>query len=110
MTAALLGAPLFAMPALAETEDQASARRGEITVTAIREDDSYAPKKATAAGKTPADILEIPQSVSVVTREQIEDRNFFTIGEALQQVTGITVMPFDGSNPDYRIWGSEIGG
>lgn len=105
LTAALLGAPLFAMPALAETEDQASARRGEITVTAIREDDSYAPKKATAAGKTPADILEIPQSVSVVTREQIEDRNFFTIGEALQQVTGITVMPFDGSNPDYRARG-----
>jgi len=105
LTAALLGAPLFAVPALAETEDQTSAHRGEITVTAIREDDSYAPKKATVAGKAPADILEIPQSVSVVTREQIEDRNFFTIGEALQQVTGITVMPFDGSNPDYRARG-----
>jgi outer membrane receptor for ferric coprogen and ferric-rhodotorulic acid len=60
-----------------------SAHRGEITVTAIREDDGYAPKKATVAGKAPADILEIPQSVSVVTREQIEDPNFFTIGKAL---------------------------
>lgn len=105
LTAALLGAPLFAVPALADTEDQASAHRGEITVTAIREDDSYAPRTASVAGKAPADILEIPQSVSVVTREQIEDRNFFTIGEALQQVTGITVMPFDGSNPDYRARG-----
>jgi outer membrane receptor for ferric coprogen and ferric-rhodotorulic acid len=77
-------------------------------VTTIREDDGYAPKKATVAGEAPADILEIPRSVSVVAREQIENHNFFTIGEALQQVTGITVMPFDGSNPDYRARGFDL--
>jgi outer membrane receptor for ferric coprogen and ferric-rhodotorulic acid len=78
---------------------------GGVTVTASEMDDSYAPEAASVAGKSPTALIDIPQSVSVVTREQIEDRNFFTIGEAVQQVTGVTVMPFDGSNPDYRARG-----
>ncbi len=99
------GSSIFAVPAFAEVEDKDEPSRADIIVTGIREDDSYAPKEATAGGKTPAPLLEIPQSVSVVTRSQIEDRNFFTIGEAVQTVAGVTVMPFDGTNPDYRARG-----
>lgn len=99
------GSSIFAVPAFAEVEDKDERSRADIIVTGIREDDSYAPKEATAGGKTPAPLLEIPQSVSVVTRSQIEDRNFFTIGEAVQTVAGVTVMPFDGTNPDYRARG-----
>lgn len=103
----MLGFSLWAMPALAEGEDgeEDRARRTDIVVTGIAQDDSYAPEKAAVAGKTPVDILEIPQSVSVVSRQQIEDRNLFTIGEAVQTVAGVTVMPFDGTNPDYRARG-----
>ncbi|MDV3458316.1 TonB-dependent siderophore receptor [Sphingomonas sp. HF-S4] len=104
-TGLMLGLPLLAMPALAQTADSDAAHRSDIVVTGIREDDSYAPEKAAVAGKTPAALIEVPQSISVVTRAQIEDRNLFTIGEALQQVTGVTVMPFDGTNPDYRARG-----
>lgn len=103
----MLGFSLFALPAFAETDEdkEERARKSDIVVTGIAQDDSYAPEKAAVAGKTPADILEIPQSVSVVTRQQIEDRNLFTIGEAVQTVAGVTVMPFDGTNPDYRARG-----
>ncbi|RYY28754.1 MAG: TonB-dependent siderophore receptor [Sphingomonadales bacterium] len=103
----MLGFSVWALPALAEVdeEDEERGRRTDIVVTGIAQDDSYAPQKAAVAGKTPADILEIPQSVSVVTRQQIEDRNLFTIGEAVQTVAGVTVMPFDGTNPDYRARG-----
>lgn len=103
----MLGFSVWAAPALAEVDegDEERARRTDIVVTGIAQDDSYAPEKAAVAGKTPADILEIPQSVSVVTRQQIEDRNLFTIGEAVQTVAGVTVMPFDGTNPDYRARG-----
>lgn len=100
-----LGSSLVAMPALAEAEDETARSRRDIIVTGIREDDSYAPQEATAGGKVPAPLIEIPQSVSVVTRSQIEDRNLFTIGEAMQTVAGVTVMPFDGTNPDYRARG-----
>lgn len=100
----LLGFSLASVPASAqarEDEDEQS-RRNDIIVTGIAQDDSYAPKKAAVAGKSPAPLIEVPQSISVVTRTQIEDRNLFTIGEALQTVAGVTVMPFDGTNPDYR--------
>ncbi|MBB5709845.1 TonB-dependent siderophore receptor [Sphingomonas xinjiangensis] len=101
----MLGLPLIATPAFAQTEDEEHSRRSDIVVTGVREDDSYAPQQATVAGKSPAPLIEIPQSVSVVTRQQIEDRNLFTIGEAVQTVAGVTVMPFDGTNPDYRARG-----
>ena len=104
----LLALPLLAMPAYAQDRDEEQRRHSDIVVTGIAADDSYAPQQATVAGKSPAPLLEIPQSVSVVTRTQIEDRNFFNIGEAVQQVAGVTVMPFDGSNPDYRARGSVL--
>lgn len=99
-----LGCWVASTPALAQTAHDET-KRSDIVVTGIAQDDSYAPKEAAVAGKSPASLIEIPQSVSVVTRKQIEDRNFFTIGEALQGVTGVTVMPFDGTNPDYRARG-----
>lgn len=99
-----LGLPFLAVPA--QADEQADDRRQrEIVITGIAEDDGYAPQQAAVAGKSAAPLLEIPQSVSVVTREQIEDRNLFTIGEAMQTVAGVTVMPFDGTNPDYRARG-----
>lgn len=83
----------------------AERKLGGMTVTADPIDDSYAPETATVASRTATPLIDVPQSVSVVTRQQIEDRNFFTVGEALQQVTGVTVIPFDGSNPDFRARG-----
>ncbi|MET1755766.1 TonB-dependent siderophore receptor [Novosphingobium sp. RD2P27] len=97
-----LSLPLLAAPVQAQSSGAAAVSRSDIVVAGIAEDDSYAPETAAVAGKTPAPLLEIPQSVSVVTRTQIEDRNLFTIGEAVQTVAGVTVMPFDGTNPDYR--------
>lgn len=99
-----LGVPLLASPALADTGDGQDERR-DVVVIGVREDDSYAPEQAAVAGKSPAPLLEVPQSISVVTLKQIEDRNLFTIGEAVQTVAGVTVMPFDGTNPDYRARG-----
>lgn len=100
-----IGSSLAATAAFAEMDDRTERSRSEIVVTGIREDDSYAPAEAAVAGKSPAPLIEIPQSVSVVTAQQIEDRNLFTIGEAVQTVAGVTVMPFDGTNPDYRARG-----
>lgn len=99
-----LGLPFFTAPAFAG--DQEDKRRlSDIVVTGVAADDGYAPERASVAGKSPVPLLEVPQSVSVVTREQIEDRNLFTIGEAVQTVAGVTVMPFDGTNPDFRARG-----
>lgn len=53
---------------------------------------SYAANAATVAGKTAQRLREIPQSVSVITRQQLDDENAITIEDALRQATGITVQ------------------
>ncbi|MFT8209790.1 MAG: TonB-dependent receptor plug domain-containing protein [Symbiopectobacterium sp.] len=54
---------------------------------------SYTAQETTVASKLPVALKDIPQSVSVVTRQRIEDQNLTTLEDALQQVTGVTVTP-----------------
>jgi outer membrane receptor for ferric coprogen and ferric-rhodotorulic acid len=42
-------------------------------------------------GKSRRSLRETPQSVSVVTRQRIEDQNLRTLDEALQNTTGLTI-------------------
>lgn len=57
--------------------------------------------ETTATGlKTPGDIADIPQSVSVVTRRQIEDRGVERIDEALNYSAGVFSQPF-GTDPRF---------
>jgi len=48
----------------------------------------YTARVATAATKTNTPLIEAPQSVSVVTREQLNDRNVNTFAEAVAYVPG----------------------
>lgn len=47
---------------------------------------------AVTIGKTVLNPREIPQTVSVITHQRIEDQNLITIDDALQQTPGITVL------------------
>ncbi|WP_151956210.1 TonB-dependent siderophore receptor [Acinetobacter guillouiae] len=83
------------------------------TITVIANDDkstSYITKKI-AIGKTPQSLKETPQSVSVVTRQRLDDQNISTIDNAMKYVTGITVARYDaaGNYNDFyaRGYGSD---
>ncbi|WP_167752931.1 TonB-dependent siderophore receptor [Pusillimonas caeni] len=70
-----------------------AAKLETITVTggllATTEDSgSYAPQAATI-GKSAQSLREIPQSVSVMTRSQMDDQGFTRVAEALDFTTGI---------------------
>lgn len=65
----------------------------------------YAPSHATVGGKTLQRLIDIPQSATVFSAERIRDQNLFTLGELMQQAPGVSVMPFDGANPDFRARG-----
>lgn len=52
---------------------------------------SYAARAATVSGKAPQTLRGIPQSISVITRRQLDDQNLFTITDAMKYVPGITV-------------------
>ncbi len=51
---------------------------------------------ALTVGKTPASIRETPQSVSVITRQRIEDQNFTDVSDALRFSTGLTLQSVGG--------------
>lgn len=73
---------------------------------------SFVAKSTIAATKTDTPILEAPQSISVVTREQLDTRNVKTMVEALQYVPGIYTHP-GGKDPrfdQYTIRGFDAQG
>ena len=51
---------------------------------------TYLDKEVTV-GKGPVDILDLPQTANVITRQRIEDQFLTTLPELLQQATGVTV-------------------
>ncbi|QLF92520.1 TonB-dependent siderophore receptor [Pseudomonas sp. ABC1] len=63
--------------------------------------DAYRAEKSTVASKLPVSLKEIPQSVSVVTRQRIEDQNLNTLEDALRWVPGVTVIPNDTAQSQY---------
>lgn len=52
---------------------------------------------ATVGGKTVQSLREIPQSISVVTRQRLDDQNLNSLPDALRYTTGVTVGQLDGA-------------
>jgi catecholate siderophore receptor len=78
-TALLIGAPAFATAA-----DDAA---GLITVTAPR-DQGYVVHNSSTATRTDTPLLDVPQSVDVLTRDRLDDQAMLSIGDALRYVPG----------------------
>lgn len=60
----------------------------------------YVADYAQTATKTSAPLLETPQSVSVITGEQIEDQGATTLGDTLGYTSGVTAQPY-GTDPRF---------
>ena len=54
----------------------------------------YVPNRTTTGSKTDTPIEEIPQSVSVIGREEIEDRQAQKVDEALRYAAGVFAQPY----------------
>ncbi|WP_243634432.1 TonB-dependent siderophore receptor [Roseicella frigidaeris] len=85
--ASTLGAGTVALPTL-EVEG-----RGGGTVQ------GFVASDARTSTKTDTPILEVPQSVSVVTRDELDARQVQTVGEALRYTPGVRGEPY---GPDNR--------
>lgn len=58
----------------------------------------YVAKSTTAGSKTATPITEIPQSVSVIGRQEIDDRGATKVDEALRYTAGVFAQPFGYDN------------
>lgn len=68
---------------------------------------SYAPRAVTI-GKTEQALKDIPQSVSVLTRQNMDDQNLITLGQALTAIPGITLARSPGVGSFVYSRGFEI--
>ncbi|WP_050466856.1 TonB-dependent siderophore receptor [Herbaspirillum chlorophenolicum] len=87
----------------------AAAPLPEVRVSADAETDiaggGYVARRAVTATKTDTPLLEVPQSVSVITAQEAEDKGATTLTDALAQTPGVLVNPygFDSRAPDWVI-------
>ena len=79
----------------------------EVLVTADAER-GYKANKTTIAGKTPQTLREIPNSVSVLTRDQMNDQNMVTTWDALSQIAGVQAISNDITQGQYHSRGGAL--
>ncbi|KAF1072453.1 MAG: Ferrichrome outer membrane transporter/phage receptor [Pseudomonas citronellolis] len=81
----------------------ALAMPAQTIVAAPEGQDSYVPLTSNSASKTGASLLEIPQSVSVITRKQMDAQGVQTVSQALRYVPGVRVETY-GLDPKGYDW------
>ena len=62
--------------------------------------DGYVATQTQTGSKISTPLIELPQSISVVTTQQMEDRGVQNIGEALNYTSGVVTQPF-GNDPRF---------
>jgi len=66
---------------------------------------SYTTKEMGTSTKLPLSIRETPQSVTVISRQQIEDRNFVTLDQAMELAPGVTAATANFNRVSYTARG-----
>jgi iron complex outermembrane recepter protein len=73
----------------------------EIIVTAEREQDGYRVPNSTTATKTDTPLRDIPQSIQVVPKQVLQDRQAKSITDGLENVSGVTSISTAAGSRDY---------
>lgn len=117
---ALVSALLLALPFIAIGAEEKQAEdvktMSEVQVKATEEGpdlpseqtESYTIKKSATATRLNSTLKEIPQSISVITREQLDDFRILTVNDALSYATGIRAEPFETDRSDYTARGFNV--
>ena len=114
---AILAVSLAAPAGLAWAEDGSATGTLELGATAITDTTlgettegthSYTTGATRTATRMALSPRETPQSVSVITRQQMEDQNLTSISDVLAKTPGITVTKLDSNRASFQARGFEI--
>lgn len=96
-------APADAMPADATPADAAPAVAADAApvddeqqIIVIGKSDGYLAENSQTATKTDTPLIDVPQSIAVVTRERLDDQAQQSIGDVLRYIPGTTVSQGEG--------------
>ena len=106
--AILFASTAFASPALATVaaDPERDYLPADIVVKGERIDD-YATDDGSTGTKTPTPLIDVPQAVSFITEDQLEDQATHQLGDALRYVPGISMETGEGHRDEVFIRGQE---
>lgn len=90
-----------ASPALAEE----AADQNEIIVTGVL--DGYRTIETTSGTKTSTPILDVPQTISVVTSDQIHDQNLRSMADIVRMIPGVSAGQGEGHRDQITLRGNN---
>jgi catecholate siderophore receptor len=87
----------------------------EVQVTAPALSDTqpvkgYNAKKSTTATKTDTDLIDVPQSISVITQDVIKDQSIQSVSDAVRYVPGVTAAQGEGNRDQLVMRGNSTTG
>jgi catecholate siderophore receptor len=101
----LLSAAFVSMPGIASASDDDGDDSSAIIV--IGKADGYKADNSITATKTDTPLLDIPQSISVVTRERMDDQAQRSMSDVLRYVPGTTVGQGEGNRDQITLRGQN---
>ncbi len=100
VTCLMLAAPAIANEVPGDAEDART-----IIVTGVS--DGYAASNSATATKTDTPLIDVPQTVNVITREQLDDQAHHSLGDVLRYVPGTTVGQGEGNRDQITLRGQN---
>ncbi|EDL47863.1 TonB-dependent siderophore receptor [Erythrobacter sp. SD-21] len=101
-----MAAPAMASTASADGQPERDYLPSDIVVKGERADD-YGTDDGSTATKTPTPLIDVPQAVSFITEDQLEDQAVHQLGDALRYVPGISMETGEGHRDEVFIRGQE---
>ncbi len=92
---------VWAAPALAEDAGEAPA------IIVYGRPDGYDIEKTPTATKTQTPLVDVPQAVTVISREQLDDQGHQSLGEALRFVPGVVLGQGEGHRDQVTLRGQN---
>ena len=77
------------------------------TIIVTGKPDSYKTDETSTATRTPTDLKDVPQAVSVVTEKQIDDQGMLSIADVLRYVPGAIVSQGEGHRDQIVLRGNS---
>ncbi len=103
MSASLLAVPAVADNAVADIEANDDSRT--IIVTGLS--DGYLATNSVTATKTDTPLIDIPQTINVVTRDQLDDQAHHSLADILRYIPGTTVGQGEGNRDQITLRGQN---
>ena len=104
---ALACSAIYAVPAHADDAALDAANDDSRTIIVTGTSEGYIATNSVTATKTDTPLIDIPQTINVVTREQLDDQSHHSLADVLRYVPGTTVGQGEGNRDQITLRGQN---